>query len=346
MVKIMNAVQFFLIGFLSSFVFTECASARSGIVSGLSGGRLGDNLVAVAHAAWLSHIYGYELGYMPFEYSDKLVLRYTARRYTKEWVDLFSTVIRHGTKPTLEQDVVAHARGACTIIPYFSEFLSEYGTCPEFAHLKTIPFRVNWHDASFKELLRHLFKPVDTVRLFSLPADRISVALHMRRGGGFDAPPSDGTSYSGSSFDRGAPLKCPPIRFYIDQLISLYENLGQRPLYVFVFTDDRSPESLVDQVKKWIGTRDIIFDWRKSGNSHESNVLEDFVNMQRFDCMIRAQSNLSYMAARLGAPRIEIEPYASRWDDKWLVITHARIMFSDSTERVVECSAEQYRSHE
>lgn len=133
------------------------------------------------------------------------------------------------------------------------------------------------------------------------------------------------------------------MRFYIDQLIFLYENLGKKPLYVFLFTDDRAPEMLVAEIKKWVGDRDIVFDWRKSGNSHDSNVLEDFVNMQRFDCMIRSQSNLSYMAARLGALQVEIEPYGAIWSGPWLVITHARIIFSDSTERIVECAAEQYR---
>lgn len=340
----MKIVTYFLLASIGAAFPAQRLFSRSGIVSTLSGGRLGDNLVAVAHAAWLSHKYGYQLAYMPFEYSDKLVLAYKAPRWSHEWAALFTHHVRYPLHQGMEQSVRTNADGTCIIIPYFSEFLSEYGVCADFKHLTTYPFAVNWRDAAFKELLRNLFTPVEKVARIPLPADRISVALHMRRGGGFDPAPSDGTLHHGASLDKGFPLKCPPVRFYIDQLISLYENLGKKPLYVFLFTDDAAPEVLIREIQRWVGDRDILFDWRKSGNSHDSNVLEDFVNMQRFNCMIRPQSNLSYMAARLGSLLIEIEPYAARWDGPWLVVTHARIVFSNFQERIVACDAERYRS--
>lgn len=198
----MKTIKYFSLGILYVLFSTSPVLSRSGIVSALSGGRLGDNLVAVSHAAWLSYKYGYELGYMPFEYSDKLVLQYKAHRYTKEWLGKFSSHVRYSAKHDLERYIRNSVNGTCNIIPYFPEFLSEYGFCADFQHLSRRPIDVDWNEPTFKELLRNLFTPVDRVSLISLPSDRISVALHMRRGGGFDPDPSDGTGHHGPSVRR------------------------------------------------------------------------------------------------------------------------------------------------
>jgi hypothetical protein len=43
----------------------------------LSGGRLGDNIIAYLHAKWLSHVHGIALLYKPFQYSSDLSLSQT-----------------------------------------------------------------------------------------------------------------------------------------------------------------------------------------------------------------------------------------------------------------------------
>ena len=315
---------------------------RSAIAPELNGGRFGDNIVSVSHALWLAYLYNLDLKCPPFEYSQQLTLHDLCDSYTMAG---FNEIIRC----QLTTHVLATVQGAkdnsFITIPYFPEYAAEYATKDGYGYIHAPLFVINWNDQAFLDRLRYLCSPKNPIEFpAKLPEDRACVALHIRFGGGYDLPRADGKSENFFALDRIFPLKSPPLRFYIAQLIALHDELNKVPLYVFVFTDEPNPELLVEKILPHIAGRDIVFDYRRAGNAHNQNVVEDFVFMQKFPYMIRPQSNISYMASRLSSTRLlTIDPHAFVWDGKWLIITHARTIFKDGRELIRPCSCEVYR---
>ena len=53
----------------------------------------------------------------------------------------------------------------------------------------------------------------------------------------------------------------------------------------------------------------MIFDCRTTVNNEFVNVLDDFFALLKFDCLIRADSNFSYIASKLGNYTLVISPW-------------------------------------
>src|SRR5439155_21357397 len=106
----------------------------------------------------------------------------------------------------------------------------------------------------------------------------------------------------------------------IDQLIFLSELLNDQPLYVYIFTDDKDPLSLMHLYEKVINKPNIQFDCRKEKNQHNMNVLDDYWNMAQFDCLIRSSSLFSCSAQLLGNHKIIISAQHGEWIGDILVI--------------------------
>ena len=273
---------------------------HSGVTYALSGGRLGDNLLAVAHAKWLAHCLKLPLVYFPFAYGDQLKLSvdpsvipfnsfhfedeyylFHNDSYFKLWRQLWSE--DYG-KPSLLQ------------LAYYSESGQDYdppGSFPTFT-------QVNWDDPVYIESLRALIAPIAPLPQPQLPADRLTVAIHIRTEVGRDV-----TAWE--IFTPIFPLKGPPYSYYKDALQCLWKAI-EKPMYVFIFTDHPNPPELRDRFAQAFQGLDIVFDCRVSGNHHNANVLEDFFALGKFDCLIRADSNYSLVASKLFKYQFEIYP--------------------------------------
>lgn len=143
--------------------------------------------------------------------------------------------------------------------------------------------------------------PKKPLPLITPPSDKISVAVHVRKGGTYES--------WGLSFKQGSHLhKIPFNEFYSDQIKSVSALLGNRPLYVFIFTDDENPEALLETIKKSVNVPSIVYDCRRENNHHNTNVLEDFFSMMHFDVLIRPDSNYSILAEKLGEHSLVIYP--------------------------------------
>lgn len=271
-------------------------SPTSEITYGLSGGRLGDNLLSVAHAAWLSHTLGIPLTYTPFPYGDQLALssqlkkpsctKFCSLNEVHDYTKLWSVCLGAET-----------ADPFLITLPYFAESSPDLSTAPMA--------QVNWDDPGFIKKLRELITPNQPLAAPKLPENRTSVALHMRTGvGGIDE----------LKFKEHWPLKSPPMSYYVDSLRTLSEML-KRPLYVFVFTDDPNPHELQNTLAKAFAGSDILFDCRKEGNRADKNVLEDFFTMGKFSCLIRSESNYSLVASKIFPYQIVISPLSSEKND-------------------------------
>lgn len=219
----------------------------------LSGGRLGDNLLAYLHAKWLSYRYKVPLFYKPFPFASELVLSET------------------GCKKQLD-------KGRVFYCPYFPEVAFELTQ----QHYLTFP--IDWKDPIFSAMIKKLIAPKKKLPLIYPPKEKLSIAMHVRQGGGFDT----------DDIHLKIPLKAPPISFYIESLYKIHQDFPERPLYCYIFTDAQNPENLYSQIEKALPLdMNIIFDYRKEKNHHNLNVLEDLFSLCNFDILIRPESNFS-----------------------------------------------------
>lgn len=306
--------------FLNIILLNAFAYINGAVVTyDFSGGRFGDNLLAYLHAKWISHEYNIPLLYKPFKYSDCLQMDCSETK-TPVLTNMKSKIL------TKRDMTIDPEQNVLYVIPYFSEVLYERRMT---LNSDWIFFKVDWNDPEFLAEIRKMIKPRDPALMYNKPCnDKICVAMHVRKGGNFDkgdllsdvADNLSNNNYSGYK-DYGNALKFPPEHFYITQIKRVSELLNNVPLYVFIFTDDLDPAAIVNRFKMSLHEySNIHFDYRTEGNSDSTNVLEDFFGMIQFDCLIRAQSNYSLIAGKLGNFAIEIAPVTQHWEGAISVI--------------------------
>lgn len=230
------------------------------------GGRFGDRLIDYIHAKWISFRDGVPLLYHPFPCSEFLVL-------SQEEIH-FGEAARF-----LNPSQVF-------VCPYFPE--SKYELRSD--KFKDVYFSVDFENQYFLWTLREMIAPLKALNYTFPPKDQLSIAIHVREGGGYD--PSNLSTY--------APHKSPPFCFYSICLNRVLEILGERPIFCFIFTDAKDPAPIALQLKNEIPAGyPISFHYRESNNSHKNNVLEDFFSFQNFDILIRPDSNFSIVPSLL-----------------------------------------------
>ena len=313
---------------LCSIVTTSFGTAA--VTYQLSGGRFGDNLIAFCHALWIAYKYNVLLLYTPFKYGDQLILGQTtpvdSYKYIKKVVFTKKNVGKVKTELNRLYEV-----------PYFSEFEIERN----FPwNQGWIYFPVDWNDQEFCARVRALIYPINEELLkVNIPTDCVSVAMHVRRGGSFEGPLLADTQAKDGRLeyiDINVPLRFPPDSFYVDQLKRMSSIFNNQQLYVFIFTDLEKPEEFVVKMQRELHDYpNIRFDYRKQGNSHNSNVVEDFFAMTKFDCLIRPQSNFSLAASKVGNYKVEISPTKHHWQDTKSIVDEIEIVYDRTiVERV------------
>lgn len=255
-----------------------CLDAPS-VTYNLSGGRLGDNLLSYLHAKWLAEANGYQFYFTPFPGADRLKCSEVEPtlpkgKCYKEVAYRLPLKEEPSKKPLLYR------------IPYFPEAMEDRMNKPYAC------FEIEWDDPSFKALAKEMISPVNEVDLVPLKRDHFNLALHIRRGSGLDSPREI----------VSRPLKFPPLSYYIQGIKTVKKLVGNQPLYVYVFTDAKDPSLLKDKLKKALPGFEI------ECRQKQVDVLSDFFSMMRFDGMVRASSNLSLVAAKLGDMKVEIAP--------------------------------------
>ena len=283
--------------FLALLLIPICLQAKpiKAVTTDNGGGRLGDQLIGYLHAKWISHKYGIPLLLNPFPYADQLMLYYTEKHLSPDDYQKYGKVFqpKKGSKINYNEKI-----SALYIIPYFPEAKSEYKPKNNWYY-----FPVDWKDKKFKSKIQQLIKPINWQPYLTLPTDRTTVAVHVRQGGGFDSVDTW----------KGFPLKLPPESYYVEQIKNIYSLLGNSPLYIYVFTDDKHPEQIVERFTEATNHLDIEYGCRLEGNTHDANVLEDLFEMTRFDCLIRPESNYSIVASKIGNYKIVISPVHFTW---------------------------------
>lgn len=182
------------------------------------------------------------------------------------------------------------------------------------------------NDKKFIAHIQKMLSPRFPQPSLELPSDKICVAVHVRKGGGYDVPPmADGMSIDQDFKAQGVsnrrnlpsdkvwPLKFPPDSFYIRQICKLSEMVGDRPLYIFIFTDDQHPDRIAQKFQHAVAKPNITFAHRQGEYDFEDCVLEDFFAMTHFDCIIRPDSAFSQIAEFIGNHAVAIKPTRASW---------------------------------
>jgi hypothetical protein len=265
---------------------------ENGITYTLSGGRFGDNLIAYLHARWLAFKHQLVFIYAPFPYSEQLKLH-------NESLPLGNVIGLYKKRWTFrsEKDLSSLPRSTLIVLPYFPESEIELKGNASFWPYQ---FSVDWREKNFKQLICSLISPSMVITSLEMPKEPcITVAVHVRRGGNIDPAGSD----------LALPLKLPPDSFYIQAIRKMSEYFFHQNMYVYVFTDDLDPPQIMNKYKEALkDLTHIQFDCRKQNNSPNANVLEDFFSIQKFDCLIRPDSNYTIVAEKLKDFKLVISP--------------------------------------
>ncbi|MCI5052055.1 MAG: hypothetical protein MRY21_02830 [Simkaniaceae bacterium] len=197
-------------------------------------------------------------------------------------------------------------------------------------------------DPTFLHHFRNSIHPIQKPKRMELPKGRISVAVHIRKGGGIDNPlkseqiyhlpplPSSELSRIRRPFeeaDLGEPLKFPPEQYYIDQIYRISEYFNHAPLYVHIFTDEKETQALLSRIKGALRLENVTWGIRDRGNGPKRHILDDLYAMTQFDCLIRSASNFSQIAQLLKDYSVVIYPIDWGWfQDRFLVIDHTEMV--------------------
>jgi len=309
--------KYFLLLFLASAYHT--VAQTSGMTYMLNGGRLGDNLVNFCKSKWLAYKYKMPFFYTPFPYSDQLQLS-IYEKTEREGPGYYRAIqLNH------ENDINPTAG-----VLYVSTYYMNPNDWQIGDGVIAIDFLLN--DKVFLDELRRDFEPRYPLNLIPLPNNSITIALHLRKAAGPDAPLLHGLAERDprqAYTDWVFPLKCPPDEFYMSALKTLSELFHDRPIYAYLFTDDPNPEKFAQKYALFLNKPNITFDWRKQGNTHAANVIEDFKSLQQFDCLIRADSNFSKISDVVGNNKIIMFPKRSHWEGNFLIIDEIQTTIKD-----------------
>jgi hypothetical protein len=271
---------------------SRSAPRGSTVTYSLSGGRLGDNIISFLHALWISKKYDMPLICKTFTHSEQFAF---SRHYPQ-----YKEIKNHDSIITVfkESDIFMAKQASLFVIPYHPEARDEYET-KQFLH--TMNFQLDAKDPEFREAMLRDLSPIASIQTQALPKDRLTVALHVRRGG----------KHEDYNYHRYVtPLKHPPEEYYIDALKTLQKIYPHELIYVQIFTDDEDPNKIMAQFSEHFKRGNVIFDTHK--NSGSNAVLNDLFSMSKFDCLIRSQSNLSIVSELIGNHELVIYPIGYR----------------------------------
>jgi len=310
--------------------------------------RFGDGFLIYAKAKWLALKYNLALHYTPFRYSNQLALHRHERHYKPDIERQFKTKKKIGSEHDITQQYhnpTLYISDLFAYLPSVSNYSLANSSSPGDTNINDICEEA-LTNPTFDAEMKKALQPIIPLPRLHLPKDAITVAIHLRKGGGYDRPlyseqlytyseesinHKNTTGRSNNFIDVIHPFKFPPDQFYIDQLTFLSDLLDDAPLYVFIFTDDQNPTRLCEIFEKECKKSNIIFDCRKSENRHDQNVIEDLWAMAQFDCLIRNWSHFSGVAQLLGRHKIIIYPRRCFWADKKLIMNENFIVLRDIT---------------
>lgn len=290
-VKIKTSLLFVLLG-----SFCLSLSMPSAVTYTFSGGRFGDNLLSYCHAKWISYKYNIPLLYKSFQYSDQLILHLNEIPYNSDLETEFQQIVTYSQDTQIQPE-----NGFLYVVPFFPESIfNRYDQ--DYPYL----FDVDWEDDGFKSILRAMICPINTRIISRQYSKSVTVAVHVRKGTGWDIP---NYRITPDALTASHPLRFAPDSFYIEQLKKIVKIFPDQNIYAYLFTDHDNPAELAQKYINAVASDRLVIDYRRTENNEFINVVDDFFALTSFDCIIRADSNFSFVASKLGNYKIQISPW-------------------------------------
>ncbi len=302
-------------------------------------GRLGDQILNYCKHKWLAHKHNLDLYVPEFAYKPFFALS----QLEKSEKELDRDKYMYNIKIKADTDIRLPRDKDMLYVGQYHLMINNIADHTKWAdHL----FGLAVVDPDFGEKVRNMLNFCVELPGINIPDGYISVAIHIRKGGGFDKPLAS-VQYrdqvdaltkvkQGSKFaDRSQPFKFPPEQFYLDQLLNLYEYVGKHDLYVYVFTDDKNPQAIVSRLRERVSCENIQFDCRSLGNTHNKNVIEDIYAMSRCDYLIRSKSHYPWIAQMMGKHKGIIYPVSYNWKGSLLHINKSHMDIPDREQHSI-----------
>lgn len=217
------------------------------------------------------------------------------------------------------------------------------------------------NNSKFLKVIKQVLTPKIPLDIIYPPKDIKSVAIHVRKGGGYDnkllsqqyyiqnsnnkkmvqniAHP--GCHPIGAPADMRFPTRFIPEIFYAKALKYLSNSLRNPALYVFIFTDDHNPQELCSRLSTHIGLDNIILDCRNAPQALDQNVVySDLFSFKNFNYLIRPSgSHFSLMADFLSNHEQVLSSGEYHWevnelDQHFLIIDTLNIRKGEKTSTI------------
>jgi hypothetical protein len=325
------------------------------ITNGFEGWRrLGDNILTVCKTKYFAREYNLPYYFSTFPYFDSFHYSTIEKPLTDDLKNSFKKMIFVNSSKDIT-DNISSQEPILFVCVYLSATPSIY------EYIKNNP--------SFEQEIHQTFTPYESIKQVSKPSDQLTIAVHVRKGGGFDWPLASNQEFSldlpllknneiflykkdvGMNCEDIWPLRClpglafitetkylafkkthyadyiwaikfPPDQYYIEQIKTMISLLQVKTVKIQLFTDDPNPENIVIRYKKALAnvSATITFDYRKSDNSHDKNVIQDLFAMIQCDGLISASSSFAFTAMILGNHSSIIYPeHAITMQDKVII---------------------------
>lgn len=331
------------------FVVTYNTGFAKLFISNKPWGGLGDNIMSFAIAKAISMHYNLEFYYSKFRYSDLFLFDCAEKKIT---YDVEGAQEVSFVNPLNYAD---HANEYDNMLGNY--LLYTYCLTPCGAHVSEKIFN------EIKKLIK--FKQKIDVNI--IPQDRVSLAVHIRKGnGGGENYDGELTSLQLFDFDRSMvryhnvntypfesleeqytcinsskwtmdtgytllSLKFPPEQYYVDQIIKISQDLNNQNIAVLIVTDDRDPFSLISRIKQSINKSNITYHYVDNRlKDHSTRIVEDLYNLSLCDGLIRSQSNFAKIAELMGNHKFIFFTGNHKWVDGKMIITDVAVKKYDN----------------
>lgn len=327
--------------------------------------RLGDNILTVCKTEYFSHEFNLPYYYTPFAYYDSFVFKTKANALTPEIKNSFKKMIF----VTSVKDIANNVKSidpilfVCTYLsatPSIIEYVKKNPLFEDKIHdlftpyqmINTIPKSSNqmviavhvrkgggfdWPLASRQEFALEI--PLVKNKELYLYKKNISMScndiwpLRCLPGPAFIAETKHLAFKKSCYADYIWAIKFPPDQYYIEQIKIIIKLMNLKSLTIKLFTDDPHPEDIVMRYKNALKDQEanITFDYRKSENHHDKNVIEDLFAIAQCDGIISACSSFAFAAMILGNHSIMIYPeHAITMQDK-VIIDKVKVIRVENT---------------
>jgi hypothetical protein len=293
--------------------------------------QIGENMIELALAKILSLKYNLPLLYKPIKYSDLFVISDVETKLEDQKFDARIPV-------QTENDIKCELNNNAKNILFWT----------------TIRTKIDSIESQHIQELKRVLQPKKIPLVNRIPTDQITIAVHIRKGNGggehYDGQVSslqefdfdrnrvkylhnyNNYPFDWETYQRNSPVnlvdkvdswftKFPPNQYYIDQIKWLVNSVKEKKIYIQIFTDDKSPLDLLQNIKQHFNNPNITLHFENNTDYlFADRIIQDLYSMSRFDILIRSQSYFARLAELMGNHKLIVYPLKAHWEQKKLIM--------------------------